>query len=222
MSSYFSKDFHVFFKELAANNSKDWMDDNRKRYAQVVKKPFENFVEALQQAVSEFDEDITLKPGDSIFRINRDIRFSKDKTPYKTNRTAIISKYGRKDKVYPGFYISISPEKVMVGGGAYFLEKENLYKVRQEIAYNLEEFDNLINDKKFKANFPEILGAKNKLVPKEFKEDAKIQPLLLNKGFFFMKDLPADLIFDDNMVNVLIENMKTARAFNNFLRKALS
>lgn len=222
MSTYFSKDFHAFFKELAANNSKDWMDLNRKRYADVVKKPFENFVEAIQQEVSSFDEEILIKPGNAIFRINRDIRFSKDKTPYKTNRTAIISKYGRKDKVYPGFYVFVSPEKTMVGGGAYFLEKENLFKVRQEIAYNLEEFDELINAKNFKKYFPEIQGAKNKIAPKEFKEDIETQALLLNKGFYFMKDLPADLIFSENAVPELTAIMKTAKPFNDFLRRALS
>lgn len=198
------------------------MDLNRKRYATEIKKPFENFVEAIQQEVSSFDEEITAKPGDAIFRINRDIRFSKDKTPYKTNRTAIISKYGRKDKVYPGFYVFVSPEKVMVGGGAYFLDKENLYKVRQEISYNLEEFDQLINDRKFKKNFTEILGDKNKIAPKEFKDDIEVQPLLLNKGFYFMKDLPAKLIFEDDAVKQITNIMKTAKPFNDFLRRALS
>lgn len=222
MSTYLSKDFHGFFKELAANNHKDWMDANRKRYAESVKKPFENFVEAIQQRVSEFDEPITIKPGDAIFRINRDIRFSTDKTPYKTNRTAIISKNGRKDKIYPGFYVFVSPEKVMVGGGAYFLEKEDLFKVRQEISYNLEEFHKIINEKSFKQHFPEIFGEKNKVAPKEFKEDVAIQPLLLNKGFYFMKDLPADLILQENCVDELVAIMKTAKPFNDFLRRALS
>ena len=222
MPNYLNKDFNQFLKELAANNHKDWMDENRKRYTNSVKKPFENFVAAIQEKVSEFDEVITAKPGDAIFRINRDIRFSPDKTPYKTNRTAIISKYGRKDKVYPGYYVFVSPEKVMVGGGAYFLEKDNLYKVRQEISYNLEEFDKLINDKKFKQNFPEILGEKNKIAPKEFKEDVEVQALILNKGFYFMKELPADIILQEDCVDQLVAIMKTAKPFNDFLRRALS
>ncbi len=222
MSTYLSKDFHAFFKELAANNHKDWMDANRKRYADVIKKPFENFVEAIQQRVSEFDEPIAAKPGDAIFRINRDIRFSPDKTPYKTNRTAIISRHGRKDKVYPGFYVFVSPEKVMVGGGAYFLEKDNLFKVRQEIAYNLKEFDQIINEKSFKKNFVEILGQKNKVAPKEFKEDVETQPLLMNKGFYFMKDLSPDLILQEDGVDQIVDIMKTAKPLNDFLRSALS
>lgn len=222
MAKYFTQDFIEFFKELAANNHKDWMDENRKRYATSVKKPFENFVEALQNEVSKFDEPILVKPGKAIFRINRDIRFSKDKTPYKTNRTAIISKNGTKDKVYPGFYFFVSPEKVMLGGGAYNLEKDDLYKVRQEISYNLEEFNSLVNDKQFKKNFPEILGDKNKVILKEFKEDAVKEPLLYNKGFYFMKELQVDIIFEEDAVAQIIKIMKTGKAFNDFLRRALS
>ena len=222
MAKYFTPDFIDFFKELAANNHKDWMDENRTRYASSVKKPFENFVEALQQEVSEFDEQILIKPGKAIFRINRDIRFSKDKTPYKTNRTAVISKNGTKDKVNPGFYFFVSPEKVMIGGGAYELEKENLFKVRQEISYNLEEFNSIINEKTFKNNFPEILGEKNKIIPKEFKEDAEKEPLLYNKGFYFMKELPVDIIFEENCIDQISSIYKTAKPFNDFIRRALS
>lgn len=222
MAKYFTADFIDFFKELAANNHKDWMDENRKRYATSVKKPFENFVEALQQEVSEFDEPILIKPGKAIFRINRDIRFSKDKTPYKTNRTAVISKNGTKDKVHPGFYFFVSPEKVMIGGGAYVLEKENLFKVRQEIAYNMEEFTAIINEKSFKKNFPEILGEKNKVIPKEFKEDAAKEPLLYNKGFYFMKEYPVDIIFEEDCIKKISTVMKTAKPFNDFIRRALS
>jgi uncharacterized protein (DUF2461 family) len=110
----------------------------------------------------------------------------------------------------------------MVGGGAYFLEKDNLYKLRQEISYNMDEFDALVKDKNFKANFNEILGEKNKVIPSEFKEDAEKQALLYNKGFYFMKDLPADLIYQENVVETLSKIMKTAVPFNNFIRRALS
>jgi len=222
MPVYFTKDFHQFFIELAANNHKDWMDENRKRYTQVVKQPFEKFIQAIQEEVSQFDEEILVKPGDAIFRINRDIRFSTDKTPYKTNRTAIISKYGRKDKIYPGFYVFVSPEKVMIGGGAYFVEKDDLFKVRQEIAYNLNEFQNLISDKAFIKHFPEILGEKNKVLPKEFKDDAVEQPLLYNKGLYYMTELSADTIFNEDVVKQLTGIMQTAKPFNDFLRRALS
>lgn len=221
MSTYLSKAFHDFFIELAANNHKDWMDANKKRYQNDVKKPFENLVAALQDEVSSFDEPIELKPGNAIFRINRDIRFSKDKTPYKTDRSAIISKYGRKDKMYPGYYLSVSPEKVMIGGGAYFLDKDNLFKVRQEIAYNMDEFEQLINDSKFVKHFGKVLGEKNKVLPKEFKADAEKQPLIYNKGFYFMKELDANFIFDKDLIKKIGDYYQAALPFNQFLRRAI-
>lgn len=221
MSKYFNQDFHDFFKELAANNTKDWMDENRKRYTKNIKEPFENFIKDLQTEVSKFDEEILVKPNDSIFRINRDIRFSKDKAPYKLDRSAIISKHGRKDKQYPGFYISISPQDTYIGGGAYFLENEALQKVRQEISYNLKEFDQLVNNKKFKQNFGEIKGEKAKRLAPEFQEDEKVQALIANKGFYYMKDLDANIIFKDDFLETIVEKYKTAKPFNDFLRRAI-
>lgn len=222
MKTYFTPDFQIFLKELAANNHKDFMDANKKRYQESIKIPFENFITALIQEVADFDEALPIKAGDAIFRINRDIRFSNDKTPYKTDRTAIISKFGRKDKVYPGFYIFVSPEKVMVGGGAYFLEKEDLFKVRQEIAYSLEEFKSIVNETTFKTHFGGILGEKSKTLPKEFQEDTEKEALIFNKSFYFMKDLPANLIFEKDCVAQIAAILKTAVPFNNFLRRALS
>lgn len=219
--TYIKKDFFDFFKELAANNHKDWFDENRKRYQNAVKLPFENLVNAIIENVSEWDEPLPISHKESVFRINRDIRFSSDKTPYKTNRTALISKYGRANKIYPGFYLFLSPEKAMIGGGAYFLEKEDLFKVRQEIAYNLEEFKELIENKDFKNTFGEVLGDKNKVAPKEFKEDVVNQPLLYNKGFYFMKELPAETALEDNAVTQFTNVMKKGLAFNAFLRRAL-
>lgn len=221
MSKYFTQDFLNFFKELATNNTKDWMDENRKRYASNVKEPFEKFIKELQTEISKFDEEIIIKPNDAIFRINRDIRFSNDKAPYKTDRSAIISKHGRKDKQYPGFYISISPENTFLGGGAYFLENDALQKVRQEISYNLNEFNQLVTDKKFVQNFGEIKGEKAKRLPKEFQEDEQVQPLIANKGFYYMTNINADSIFKNNFMEIIVEKYKTAKPFNDFLRRAI-
>ena len=102
MSTYFSPDFLQFFKELAANNHKEWFDENRKRYETVVKKPFEVFVQHAIDEMAKLDPRLSeLDPKKCIFRINRDIRFSKDKAPYKLNRSAAISVGGRNDMIEP-------------------------------------------------------------------------------------------------------------------------
>ncbi|MGB1248239.1 MAG: DUF2461 domain-containing protein [Chitinophagales bacterium] len=222
--AFFTQDYHVFFQELTTNNSKDWFDENRKRYHKIVKIPFENFVNAIIARVSAFDEPIEIDHKRSVFRINRDIRFSKDKTPYKTNRTAVISKFGTKDKIYPGFYVFTGLDKMMIGGGAYFLEKEKLFQVRQEIAYNMDEFQSIIDDKAFKSTFKQVQGDKNKVLPKDFKEDAEKQPLLFNKGFYFMKEFKADSIFqeEEKLLDTIEKTMKAGKPLNDFLRRAMS
>src|SRR5690349_8634042 len=99
---YFKKDFVDFFKELSKNNSADWFAANRKRYEQSVKEPFAQFVGEVIRQVQKIDPEVKIKPGDAITRINKDIRFSKDKTPYNTHVGAVISKAGKKDKSVPG------------------------------------------------------------------------------------------------------------------------
>ncbi len=219
---YFTVGFTSFLEELAHNNSKDWFDENRKRYLIDVKEPFDKFIHDLIDTFEPIDEPMTVRPNDCIFRINRDIRFSKDKTPYKINRSAIVSKYGKKDKEYPGFYIQISPEKILFGGGLYQLSTKKLYAVRQEIAYNLEEFSEIVNVKSFKENFNQIQGAKAKRLPKEFQEDAKQQKLLYNKGFFFMKDLPVSLLYTEDLLPTLRKLASSAVPLNHFFRRALT
>ena len=94
----FEKDFIDFFKELAQNNNKEWFDSNRKRYESSIKKPFKEFISKLISEIQLHDSEVLIEPKDAIFRINRDIRFSKDKTPYKLQTSAIVSAGGRKNR----------------------------------------------------------------------------------------------------------------------------
>ncbi len=116
---YFTQDYLDFFKNLAANNHKQWFDENRKTYETVVREPFKLFIADVIKSVQEIDNGVALEPKNAIFRINRDVRFSKDKTPYKLFNSAIISKNGRKDKTYPGLYLELNPERLAIFGGVY-------------------------------------------------------------------------------------------------------
>ena len=131
---YFTKKFTQFFIDLAPNNNKEWFDVNRKRYEIDVKKPFEIFISDLLERAKEVDTTIMISYKEAIFRINKDVRFSKDKEPYKLNRSAIISSVGTKDKSIPGLYLEITPEEVGIYGGLYMPDKNQLHRVREEIA----------------------------------------------------------------------------------------
>lgn len=219
---YFSEDYLKFFKELAANNHKDWFDSNRRRYEENVKSPFYLFVNGLIAAVSQVDPDIHTEAKDAIFRINRDIRFSKDKTPYKLFCSAIISKYGKADKSYPGMYIEMGPEAFTIYGGVYMPEKEEIEKIRHEIQNNLPAFNQIIEADKFKSMFGSVLGDRFKKVPAAYAETFKLQPLVLNKQWYHFAKLDPRTILGSDLMEITMEHFKSALPFQNFMIEALN
>lgn len=218
---YFDKDFLDFFKELAANNHKEWFDQNRTRYEKSVKEPFKKFVSDLILEVAQLDSSVTIDATDAIFRINRDIRFSKDKTPYKLTRSAIISSAGRKDHSIPGFYISLGPEFTSLGGGAYFMKPEQLQNVRTYIVNHMHAFDKAIKSNVFKESFGELQGEENKRLPKEFQEFAQEQPLLYKKQMYFMQHHDPELILKDHFMDFTLQQYRAALPVHQFLSQAL-
>jgi uncharacterized protein (TIGR02453 family) len=130
---FFNPDFIDFFKELAANNHKDWFDLNRKRYEQSVKKPFAAFTQYMIDVIAKENSDFNdLLAKDCIFRINRDIRFSNDKTPYKTMSSAVIATGVKKSTAINGIYFEFSAEHVRVYGGIYEINKEEIKRKKKE------------------------------------------------------------------------------------------
>ena len=219
--AYFSKDFLQFFKDLAANNNKDWFDENRKRYEREVKLPFEKFVSDVISRVSKIDSNIKVSPKDCIFRINRDIRFSNDKTPYKLQMSAIVTAGGKKDKVSPGMYIELTPEHARVYGGVYMPEKDQLNSIRSYIAGHMKEFESAINGTEFKAKYGMIRGETNKVIPSEFKAAGEKQPLIYNKQFYYFGEIRPEGILKDNFLDEVMSYYSAAAEVRNFLGKAL-
>ena len=222
--AYFSKDFNEFFKELAANNNKDWFDENRTRYKNTIKEPFEVFIADLIDELSKHDPNLKgIDPKKTIFRINRDIRFSKDKSPYKLNRSAAISKGGKKDRAGAGIYIQLGPEMVALAGGAYEMHKDQLMKLRNYIANNHKAFRKAIESDEFQEHYGEIRGEVNKRLPsKELTESAEKEPHLYKKQMYYWAELSPELVHSDKLIPTVIEYFKAAKPVREFLRKALS
>lgn len=219
---YFTKDYLDFFKELAANNHKDWFDENRKRYEISVKNPFKKFIERLIAEVEAIDsEQKGIEAKHCIFRINRDVRFSKDKTPYKLNNSAIVSPGGKKGKDIPGMYIEIGPETVRLFGGVFFLEKQNLEDFRYYLAANISAFDKLIHQNDFLKTYGEIRGEKAKRIPNDLKEAAEKQSLIFNKQFYFFTEYDPEIIFKDSFVKTLMNDVQKGFEITKFIRKGI-
>lgn len=221
--TYFTQDYADFFKELAANNHKDWFHANKKRYQKSVKEPFETFVADLIQAVQErHDPELDLTPKEAIFRINRDIRFAKDKSPYKLNRSAVISRGGRLEKQVPGFYLQFGVEELWLGGGAYQPDKPYLQRLRQYMADHPEQVSDLLAQPAFVQYYHHIQGETNKRLPKEFKEAHEQQPLIANKQYYYMatyQDAEAHLLRDD-LLEWTLAHYQAALPWQHFLTDA--
>lgn len=221
--THLTKDFVGFYQDLARNNNRDWFHENKKRYEKEVKNPFVAFVSELIQAFQEVEPTVSMTAKEGIFRINRDIRFSKDKSPYKLHASAFISTTSRKDQNNPkGIYFEITPEHIRQYGGVYMTDKEGLYKIRQEIAANLEQFSSIVNAPEFVATFETIRGDKHKRIPKEFKEAHAQQPLIANKQYYYYTTMDISWVDSEQLIPAFIENYKVAQPMNDFLHRALN
>lgn len=214
---YFTPAFFKFFDELKKNNNKEWFDKNKERYETEAKAPFRKLVEDVIAKLAKDLPELNRDPSKAIFRINRDVRFSKDKSPYKTNVAAVISRNGRNDDAYPGFYMHFGSDDIMIGGGKYFCSKDDIAKIRQEIYYNNDAFKKLLNDKAFKEKFGTLQGDKNKVLEPDYKEFAKEQPLIANKQFWYSAQLTRKDITSDNLDALVVSYFKSAYKFNRFL-----
>lgn len=217
-----TQEYIDFFEELAANNRKEWFDANRKRYEEQVRKPFIELVESLIPPLMEIEPSILPDAKKSLFRINRDIRFSKDKTPYNTMMKAGLSPEGKKSEL-PGFYLGIGTDNVHLGGGLYQLDKNSLKNVRSLIAGHTDEFLDIMNRATFKKHFGELKGDQNKRIDAEFHPVIERTSYILNKQFYVMATLPtSQFINESNQVEALMGYYRAVQPLHSFLNKAFA
>jgi uncharacterized protein (TIGR02453 family) len=220
--AFFDPDFIQFFKDLAANNNKDWFDTNRVRYEKTVRDPFKVFVDHMIKELSKVNPQFKeLQNKDCIFRINRDIRFSNDKTPYKLNVSALVAVGGKKNYMAEGVYFELGPEHVRVYSGLYEMDKESLLMLREGTAKNLAEFKKLYSDKKFEATFGQIRGEQNKIIPAELREAAGKENLIYNKSFYYFAEFKPEKLLEKDFDKTILSIYTTGRPTEQFFTKIL-
>ena len=190
-----------FLNDLKKNNNKPWFDKNRKVY-EAAKTDFASFIQKVIDQHSKKDSSIkNLVARDCLFRINRDVRFAKDKSPYKSNFGASINKGGRKAENPAGYYFHLEPGGSFTGGGIWMPMPPELKKVRQEIDYNFSDFKKIIGSKKFKAVYDDLsksAGYMLSRVPKGYQPDNPAAEYLKMKSYVAMvKVTNADLSSKD-------------------------
>lgn len=178
-----------FLKNLKKNNNKPWFDAHRKEY-EVAKSDFAFFIQAIIDKQAKKDSNIShLKAKDCMFRINRDVRFAKDKSPYKSNFGASINKGGRKAMNSAGYYFHLEPGNSFLGGGLYQPMPDELKKVRQEIDYNFADFKKIVGSGKFKSVYKDLDRSKEFVlsrVPKGYEADNPAAEYLKLKSYIAM------------------------------------
>jgi uncharacterized protein (TIGR02453 family) len=213
-----------FLKELKKNNNKPWFDNHRDKYLSA-KTDFENFIEKVLAVTAVFDADIKeLTAKNCTFRINRDIRFSKDKTPYKINMGASLNRGGKKS-IFAGYYFHLEPGgKSFAGGGLWMPMPPELKKLRQEIDYCYPEFTKIITSAAFTKQYPGLeMNEGNKLVnvPKGYDKDNPAASFLKLKSFVATRDIPDSLLTNAGLVTEVGRAFKALWPLVTFMNRAM-
>lgn len=211
-----------FLKDLAKNNDREWFDKNKPKYLQA-KDSFDEVVANLLGEMIKFDDSLGgLDPKKLVFRIYRDVRFSKDKRPYKNNFGAAMSAEG-KGLGTPGYYFQIQPgNQSFVAIGLFQPQPEILAKVRQEIDYNGDKLKKILNEKKFKNNFSKFWDEDAlKKAPKGYAPDHQYADWLKLKSFVVTHEFKDTEVTDKKFMKTVVETLKSAKPLNDFLKEAL-
>lgn len=212
-----------FLSQLKKNNNKPWFDSHRMQY-EAARIDFSNFIQLVIDALQKSDPSLTgMSSRECMFRINRDIRFSKDKSPYKTNFGASIIRGGRKSG-YAGYYFHCSPGTSFVGGGLWMPEAPALKKVRQEIDYNWDEFSGLLTDRNFKKVYGDIYQGDDvslSTMPKGYEKDNPAAPYLKLKSFIAETRIADEDLLKGSLHKKTLAAYEALQPLLRFLNRAL-
>jgi len=216
----FPKELFLFFEALKQNNSKDWFSENKPQYEQFVVAPMLDFIEQIGprlNGISPYFEAIPKKSGGSMFRIYRDVRFAKDKTPYKEHAACQFRHEAGKDAHAPGFYVHLSPESIRVGGGIWLPPSDKLLMIRQRIVDKPQKWSTVIEDNDIKQYFGGVAGEGLIRPPRGFKDNAPHLIDLKRKSFFLMRDFPVAAACHESFIDDVAETFAAATPLMAFL-----
>ena len=212
-----STELFDFLKELKNNNDREWFKKNKKQYDTLHARHIKE-VQELIEKIAAFDPEIAgLDAKRCIYRIYRDIRFSHDKTPYKTHFGAYMTGHGGRTGCYAGYYLHLEPDNSFLSGGCWQPPPALLKKLRQDIYHNMDEFLEIIENKDFKHIYPELEGEQTKRMPEGFPADSPYAAILKHKDFVVSAIKPDAFFYTDHWKENAIADFKKLYPFNRFL-----
>ncbi|MEO1049923.1 MAG: DUF2461 domain-containing protein [Bacteroidota bacterium] len=216
-----SREFIQFFQELDRNNNKAWFHQHKSAYESFVKQPFEQIVQKVLDELNSIESGYPIQAKETLFRINRDVRFSSDKRPYHTMIKASIVRGGKKSAM-PGFYLAADAQALKIGGGLRMIQPKNLKYVRQFVSKHIDELLAITEQTTFKKHYPEVLGERYKTQDLMARNSTTPSPYLLNKQFYVMKDYPINDYLDQDLTSFIMQHVEILRPFNGLLQRAIS
>jgi uncharacterized protein (TIGR02453 family) len=221
--SGFSKKGIGFLKKLKRNNNREWFDRHKSEYEELVRFPMQCLIGSLRPHFAKFAPDFDLNPKKSIFRIYRDVRFSHDKTPYKTHVAAHFVLGGKpKGFLGSGYYLQIEPGECYIGGGIYVPDGDQLKKIRSAIAKHGDTFLKIVENKNFKKSFSPFHWQQLQRIPKGYSEYHTMAGWLKYKQFFVGVSWPETKCYKDSFVDDIAEVCETIAPLVNFLNDAIA
>jgi uncharacterized protein (TIGR02453 family) len=210
-----------FLSNLKVNNSKEWFDLHRQTY-EAAKADYLKLVTAILEQLKTIDPTLeNLEPKKCVFRINRDVRFSKNKDPYKTNMGSFYSKGGKAVEC-AGYYFHLEPGACFIGGGYWMPQGPVLKSIRSEIDYNLDEFNSIMQEKSMKKYFGALSQeARLSRPPQGYEADNPAIEYLKLKSFVVTAPLPDEALTDSNLVNLVTDHFKAMKPLVHFLNRSL-
>ena len=212
-----------FLTGLKENNHKPWFDVHRAQY-EAARIDFSNFIQLVIEALQKSDTTITgLTSRDCLFRINRDIRFSKDKTPYKVAFGASIKRGGRKSP-FAGYYFHLEPGQSFVGGGLWMPEAAALKNMRQEIDYNWEEWKALLGAKRFKKTYGDLYKGGDvslSTMPKGYEKENPAAGYLRLKSFIAETKVPDEELTKASLHKTTVMAFEALQPLLNFINRTI-
>lgn len=219
----FGRGTFSFLRELAKNNRKEWFDANKSRYEEAVRQPALAFIRAMAPHVRKVSKHLRAddrKVGGSLMRIHRDVRFSKDKSPYKTNVGIQFRHEAGKDVHAPGIYVHVAPDAVFMGMGVYTPGSPELRKIREFIVDKPKRFRGAVEDPKMLAEW-RLGGDTLKRAPRGFDPEHPLVDHLKKKGHMLLADLKPKDVAGPEAVETLGARMRLGRRFMKVLCDAL-
>lgn len=217
----FSKETIKFLKNLKKNNNRPWFEAHKEEFERNVKFPMQSLIASLYPYFQRFAPEVEVHPKRSIFRIYRDVRFSKDKSPYKTHIAAHFVPRGKKKGTEgPGYYLHIEPGQVFVGAGIYMPAADQLKKIRKALVDRSEEFFFLIHEPSFKKMFGKPEGEKLQRVPRGYEPGHPMAEWLKFKQFFVFVEWPESRCHEKALLKDVARAFETATPLVRFLDQA--